>query len=185
MRRMRSLQSIALVACAAAVAACAGRGGENVPPEAATRKAEANKAAAVPKTTGAAGAPSGSRSETRITLDPLVGRWTIDRAASIGGDDPSRGPEETLGESLLFLRDGVILVAESQRRGTWKRMTGGLKITLDPPPTSLTALFDCTVTASELRLSGAKGVDLLYRRDTILAPREGKGVPTVVAPGAT
>ena len=103
--------------------------------------------------------------------DPLVGRWRLDTAESVAGGDPPMAPEEVLGETIIIMRNGGFHIADSPRRGKWKRVPEGVRITLDAPPTALDARFEVSVTDTEMRLRGPSSWRLVYRRDTLLAPR--------------
>jgi len=153
---------IVLLLLTVGIAAC-----ESAPP----RKKE-------PKTPVTPVAPDASAAAARrLQLDTLVGRWTLDRERSTAGGEPSKPPQEVLGETILLLRDGGLLIVDSPRRGRWKRDNNALRITLDPPPSTLNALFEFTVTDTEMKLSGPKGWRLVYRRDTMLAPNQDASRP--------
>lgn len=115
-----------------------------------------------------AGGPTNQTAPSpHFKLDPLVGRWTIDLQDSRAGGDGATAPADTLGTTLLLSRDGTILVPESGRRGSWRRATGGVRIVLDPPPRLFDALLGVEVTDAQMRLSGPKGLKLVYQRDSL------------------
>jgi len=121
---------------------------------------------------GAAAGPSSAESPGNpVKLDPLVGRWILDAAQSSADGSSSKSPAEVLGETLLIARDGQITIVESSRRGTWRHVTDGVRISLDAPPRAFTAQFVSRVTERELQLTGPGGLRLIYRRDTLRSPR--------------
>ena len=106
----------------------------------------------------------------------LVGRWIFSPGDSSLNPNPSDEQsvdaiESPIG-STLSLGDNGIMTARAAnfvRRGTWKLVSGSLKIIVDPPPERREFLLAPVVELDQLTLTGADGVVLVYHRDNFIA----------------
>lgn len=158
-------QHLVLLLCAAPLAGCLNSPKPKPPPE--------FKTAPKPEPTVSA------------TSAALMGRWILSPGDCVMPESAEKSERDAkepfvspAGAVLVLANGGMMLAHEGDfvRKGSWKFDGASLRIVVEPPPRRIEMGFVPTIEGSQLTLTGADKMVLVYLRDPFIA------VQPVVAP---
>lgn len=121
------------------------------------------------------------------TSAALVGRWILSPGDCVlpeSGEKAAADSKESVvspaGAVLVLANGGVMFAHEGDfiRKGTWKFDGASLRIVVEPPPRRIEMGFVPSIDGSELTLTGADGLVLVYHHDPFIAVRPVTGPAT-------
>ena len=114
------------------------------------------------------------------TSAALMGRWILSPGDCVmpeSADKPEGESKEAFvspaGAVLVLANGGMMLAHEGDfiRKGSWKFDGASLRIVVEPPPRRIEMGFVPTIEGSELTLTGADKMVLVYHRDPFIAAK--------------